>query len=404
MGESKVPLFAFVDETGNTGHNIFDEKQPDFFTAALITRGNFDALYGTRVAAISSALGQSSLHAKDLGVHRLESVSRDILKLLVASKAMFFLSRVEKKYLLVTKMFDSIFDSGENAAMSWHHYNVRMLRLILTFKLSALIEDQTARDFWKCILEPKEEKARARLVKVCDALLANIGLLPDEKSRTVLGEALVWARDHPESIQIHVDRKTARHGHFPNLVAFSNLLYGLEGHSKRLKRPVARITHDQQSEFEKTLKSFHELLSSASGDEINWAGEIHSLQAVKGSTFATKEDNFSAGIQIADVVLWLYSQYHRGKPLPDGCAAILNYVFASGWESDFSFSGVNASLEPAYRAKMAVALSDDALAANRALLAQYEEARQSSIAQYEVDKVPPFLRSFVPPANTREEE
>ncbi|MBY5549108.1 DUF3800 domain-containing protein [Rhizobium leguminosarum] len=400
----EVPLFAFVDETGNTGHNIFDDNQPDFFTAALITRGNFDTLRGARVTAIASGLGQTSLHAKDLGVHRLESVSRDILQLLVASRATFFVSRVEKKYLLVTKMFDSIFDSGENAAMSWHHYNVRMLRLILTFKLSSLIEDQTARDFWKCILEPKEEKARAGLVKVCDALLANIDLLPDEKSRTVLGDALVWARVHPESIQIHVDRKTARHGHFPNLVAFSNLLYGLEGHSKRLKRPVARITHDQQSEFEKTLKSFHELLSSASGDEINWAGEIHSLQAVKGSTFETMEDNFSAGIQIADVVLWLYSQYHRGKALPDGCAAILNFVFANGWESDFSFSGVNASLEPAYHAEMAVALSDDALAANRALLAQYEEARQSSMAQYEVDKAPPFLRSFALPASSREGE
>ena len=103
MGESKIPLFAYVDETGNTGHNIFDEKQPDFFTAALITRGNFDASHGARVAAIALALGQSSLHAKDLGMHRLESVSRDILELLVASKAMFFVSRVEKKYLLVTK-------------------------------------------------------------------------------------------------------------------------------------------------------------------------------------------------------------------------------------------------------------------------------------------------------------
>ena len=44
MGESKIPLFAFVDETGNTGHNLFDEAQPNFFTAALITKapsGNY---------------------------------------------------------------------------------------------------------------------------------------------------------------------------------------------------------------------------------------------------------------------------------------------------------------------------------------------------------------------------
>ncbi|WP_143539997.1 DUF3800 domain-containing protein [Rhizobium sophoriradicis] len=56
MGESKLPFFAFVDETGNTGHNIFDEVQPDFLTAALISRGNFDAQFGARVAAIAATL------------------------------------------------------------------------------------------------------------------------------------------------------------------------------------------------------------------------------------------------------------------------------------------------------------------------------------------------------------
>jgi hypothetical protein len=42
MGQAKIPLYAYIDETGNTGHNLFDEAQPDFFTAALITKGNFD--------------------------------------------------------------------------------------------------------------------------------------------------------------------------------------------------------------------------------------------------------------------------------------------------------------------------------------------------------------------------
>ena len=33
-------MFAYVDETGNTGKNIFDLDQPDFFTGALITKTN----------------------------------------------------------------------------------------------------------------------------------------------------------------------------------------------------------------------------------------------------------------------------------------------------------------------------------------------------------------------------
>jgi hypothetical protein len=38
-------MFAFVDETGNTGENLFDEKQPLFITAALITKSDFDILH-----------------------------------------------------------------------------------------------------------------------------------------------------------------------------------------------------------------------------------------------------------------------------------------------------------------------------------------------------------------------
>ncbi len=40
MGESKIPIYAYVDESGNTGKNIFDTDQPDFFTAALVSKGD----------------------------------------------------------------------------------------------------------------------------------------------------------------------------------------------------------------------------------------------------------------------------------------------------------------------------------------------------------------------------
>ncbi|APG86352.1 hypothetical protein SAMCCGM7_pA0013 (plasmid) [Sinorhizobium americanum CCGM7] len=392
MGESKLPFFAFVDETGNTGHNVFDEVQPDFLTAALISRGNFDTQYGPRVSSIAAKLGHSALHGKELGLQRIESIAGDLLALMKASRTTFFVSRVEKKYLLVTKMFDSIFDSGENAGISWHHYNMRPLRLMLTFKLSYLIEDETARSFWKCILEPKEARAREGLVKVCGELLESIALLPDEGSRKVLGDALVWARDHPEAIQIHVDRKIARQGHFPNLVAFTNLLRGLEDLSKRFKRPVARITHDQQSEFEITLKTYHDILSTASDDEIRWAGETYSFQAVKGSTFETKEDNQSAGIQVADVILWLYHQHYKKKALPRGCQALLQYVFTNGWEADFSFAGVEASYIKNYLPILEGPIAPEALERGRELIRHYELARLSSMAQYEADGLPPFMR------------
>ena len=110
MGESKLPLYAFVDETGNTGHNLFDEAQPDFFTAALITKGNFDISFEKRTKAIADRLKVPALHGKDLGVGRIEAVAPDLLDLLQAAKAHFFVSRVEKRYLLASKVFDTLFE------------------------------------------------------------------------------------------------------------------------------------------------------------------------------------------------------------------------------------------------------------------------------------------------------
>ena len=392
MGQSKIPLYAYVDESGNTGHNLFDEKQPNFFTAALVTKGDFDRVYSNSVRAIAREVGFDALHGKELGLRRLEQISESLLSLLHRSKAVFFVSRVEKKYLLATKLFDSLFDSGENAAIAWHHYNVRPLRIILAFKMAFIVDTETAKAFWKCILEPNEKKAYQMLPDICARLRANVGMLPDEKSRHVLGEALDWAQSHPESIQIHTDRKSSRQGHFPNMVAFANLLDGLETYSKTFRKKVARITHDQQSEFEKTLAMWHEMYSNASSEEIHWAGETYSLQKVVGSEFDVKEDTDSPGIQVADVVLWLYSKFHKGKSLPPGCSAILDYVFSNGWENDFSFAGVEKTLIERFGPMLSQPLTEEQEANAKEMIAKAEENRQRSMEQYEIDKLPPFMR------------
>ena len=37
-----VPLFAYTDESGNTGQNLFDPAQPYFFTGTLLTKADVD--------------------------------------------------------------------------------------------------------------------------------------------------------------------------------------------------------------------------------------------------------------------------------------------------------------------------------------------------------------------------
>ncbi|MBK8160419.1 MAG: DUF3800 domain-containing protein [Rhodospirillaceae bacterium] len=393
MGESKRKLYAFVDETGNTGHNLFDEGQPDFFTAALVTKGDFDTRFGDSIASIARSIGTDSLHARKLGVGRLEKIAPSLLKVLIKANASFFVSRVEKRYLLATKLFDSLFDSGENAGVAWHHYNVRPLRLTLAFKMAFLVDEQTARLFWECVVGQKRNEIVRKLPTICDRLIENILRLPDKRSQEVLKEGLEWARDHPDSIQLNVDQEASRHTHFPNLVAFTNLLDGLDTFSKDRKTSVARITHDEQSEFERTLAACHKMFTNAPADEISWAGEKYSLQKVAGSTFEVKQDSNSAGIQISDVVLWLYSQFHKNRPLPEGCQSIIMYVMANGWENDFSFSGVERMLIQSYGKVFAEPLTPEQLTAAQDLLGKFEEAKTASMQQYERDQLPPFMRS-----------
>jgi hypothetical protein len=389
----KLAMFAFVDETGNTGANLLDDQQPDFFTAALITKTNFDMVYDAAIAKLAKKFGDGPLHGKDLGFGRCEEMAPDLLKIFKKADARFFISRVEKRYLLASKIFDTFFDSGENAAASWHVYNIRPLRIILALKVALIVDEETAKQFWAMLLERNEKRQQAALPEICQALIDRVDELPDQRSRDIVTETLSWARDNPETIHVHLDSRQARNGHMPNMVAFANLLDGLEGFSKRWNRGVRRITHDRQSEFDKTLAAWHELYSHASPEPIQlFMGETQVLQKVVGSEFDVKADSDSAGIQAIDVVLWLYLQFTKGAKFPRECARLLNYAFKHAYMSDFSFEGVSTAVDKQFGGILEGELTEEQETRARELMALSEKRRIASVEQYKRDGVVPFMR------------
>jgi hypothetical protein len=385
-------MFAFVDETGNTGRNLLDEAQPDFFTGALITKTNFDLVYPAKIAALAARFGGDPLHGKDLGFARVEEIADQLLRIFKKADARFFISRVQKRYLLATKIFDTFFDSGENAAVAWHHYNIRPLRLMLAFKVASLVTVEIARRFWDALLEKNEAKVRRALPEICQSLIDHVGELPDQRSRQIVFDALSWARDHPETIHLHLDTRQARNGHMPNMVAFANLLEGLEFFSKKWDRRVRRITHEQQSEFDKTLKEWHALHSTASDEPIHMPGEVIVFQKVVGSEFEIKKDSESAGIQAIDIVLWLYLQHTREADFPRDCARLMNYVFRHAWMNDFSYAGVEKQFMERFGNILSTPISAEQELEGRKLIEQDEARRTESMRQYEQDGVVPFMR------------
>jgi len=65
-------MWAYVDETGNTGNRIFDPDQPLFITAAMMTGSGIDAAAGIAPAGASSfsEFRNVAEGAKNRGRHR----------------------------------------------------------------------------------------------------------------------------------------------------------------------------------------------------------------------------------------------------------------------------------------------------------------------------------------------
>lgn len=380
-------MYAYVDETGNTGARLLDDEQPLFMTAALLTRSDFDQRFASDVVKIAESLGSDQIHASQLGVGNIENVSRDILKVLRKAGPTFFLARVEKRYVIATKMFDTLFDAYENKAVPWHIYNTRPLRIAMVFKLAFILDDELANQFWAALMERDHHRARTAMAAFCRELGGRLDAVPDERSREIFSEALAWAAANPEALEFVHGSKQGRKSHLPNMIGFGNLLAGIERQSNEWGRPVDVIKHDRQHEFAPAMRFWHELYSNAREEVVTLPlGEKMVLRKVFGSKLEISASKDSAGIQIIDAILWLFARSLRGEILPAGCQALLDYVYRRAYQDDFSFAGVGASAEELLDEIEQAPLSQAQLEKARALQQEIEDRRLGAMQAYAEDK------------------
>lgn len=376
-------MYAYIDETGNTGARLLDDDQPLFVTAALLTRSDFDKRFSAEVQAIAASIGEAEIHAAQLGIGRLETIAAALLKVVRKAGPAFFLARVEKRYVLASKIFDTIFDCFENKAVPWHVYNIRPLRLMMVFKIASVLDDALAQEFWNALLDKNDERAQSEMAKFCVSLRQRVDLIPDARSREIVTDALTWVEENPEGLEFIHSNKIGRKGHLPNMVGFGNLLAGIERQSNVWSRAVNTIKHDRQNEFEPAIKFWHKMYANARDDVVNLPlGENMVLRKVFGSDLVISSAKESAGIQVIDVILWIFARSLKGHELPEGCQALLNYVYSRAYQDDFSFSGVGYAAGEMIEQIEAQPMSPKALEDARALQIEIEERRKTAMADY----------------------
>ncbi|RVI98966.1 hypothetical protein CN193_22085 [Sinorhizobium meliloti] len=335
-------MYFYVDESGNTGLELFDPNQPTLYYGVLRSHRDLDVVAAPLLTELRRELGVERIHANELGVGRLTPIADRLARFSRKHDLQFSLLKVAKPDHAVITFFDQVFDSGLNKAVSWHHY-FTPLRYPLLFKVAHLFDEGLAKDAWKARRELNSARAAEMLVKLCKKLLTRVDELPDARSRELVSGALKWAAANPFEISYGVGNHDTALQISPNLIGFQQVLQTIALQSSRRKRKVYRITVDRQNEF-----------NGAQGELASWYEKLRGHKADMGPGMPSFDYSWmpkvpptftpgdaSGGLEIVDVTLWIAKRLQEDKPLSPELENLFWTQARLGWTDQVSLAGID---------------------------------------------------------------
>jgi hypothetical protein len=336
-------MHFYIDESGHTGLNLFDPEQPRLYYGCLSSQANLDEAALDRLTHMRGMVGAPRLHANELGNAGLGKIARELADLQRSYGLQFSIYSVSKPDHAVICFFDQVFDSGMNPAITWSGY-WSPLRYLLLIKLAALFDEQLAQMAWEARIELNASRAEALLVQVCDALIPRVKLLPDQRSRTLIGDTLTWAREHPSELSYNVaDRKSILQV-APNIVGFQLVMMGIARRIVDAGLPASRIVVDRQSQFNKAQKTLADFYASAAMKGVKFEAppgmpqlDLASMPTVP---IEVSGGNMSAGLEITDVYLWIFKRLMEGGGVSEQLAPLVHQVLPHVETDEVSLKGI----------------------------------------------------------------
>ncbi len=136
--------FYYVDESGNTGCNLFDKNQPTLYYGVLSSKLNLDVAAKADSQKFRTILGLDILHAVELSDSKLVKIASDLNQLNKKFDLKFDIHLVSKPDHALISFFDQVFDSGINQAVPCISYWTG-LRFVLLLKIATLFDEKTLR-------------------------------------------------------------------------------------------------------------------------------------------------------------------------------------------------------------------------------------------------------------------
>ena len=335
-------MFFFIDESGHTGPNLFDENQPVLYYGVLSAKTNIDVLAEPIVRMARKKRGVERLHASELGLGGLVHVSDCLNFIQKKYQPRFDVYRVAKADHAIISFFDQVFDQGMNPAMTWTGYWTP-LRYVLLVKLASLFDDDLAKRAWKARVDTNDATAEAELVDVCQALLPRLSDLPDARSRQLIGDSLRWAIENPRKLNYNCKSAKEVLTITPNLIGFQAVMHGI---ASRLKSPkaFASITVDQQSQFNKAQRSLAEFYANAR--EVPWVIgpglPRMDLSKIPTAPIAFRSSKDCVGLELVDCYLWIFKRFMERKQLAPELFPIIRAQLNRGMTDEVSLNAIAA--------------------------------------------------------------
>ncbi|AVB22974.1 MULTISPECIES: DUF3800 domain-containing protein [Pseudomonas syringae group] len=334
-------MHFYVDESGQTGLNLFDEDQPILYYGVLSSPVDLNVYARVHVERLRNQFGVERLHANELGVEKLTSISRQLDTIQRKNNLCFDIYRINKTDHAAISFFDQVFDQGLNKAVPWAAYWTPLKYQILIL-VASLFDPSTLKRSWAARVERDDRKANEILIDVLQTLLGRVKYIPDLRAQEIITDALRWATKYPEEIHYNVYNKKDLLQISPNLIGFQSVLHGIASRLERDKGKALSVVVDQQSQFNKAQKwitSFYQQarhIPVETGPGLPVMDLTHipevEISCVPGST--------NVGLELVDVYLWLFKRYFENKPLSDPLISLIGKQFNIGYTDQVSLAAI----------------------------------------------------------------
>lgn len=340
-------MFFYIDESGQTGNNLFDESQPYLCYGVLSSRVNLDILAEPYLKRMREKLGVERLHANHHGNKGLKEIAFDIEKARKEFDIKFDMYRVAKKDHALICFFDQVFDQGVNPAVPWSSYWTP-LKYMLLLKVAYIFTEDLLKKAWEARITIRDDKAESLLVEVCEGVLERAFLIPDERGRELVEDALRWVIRNPSSICYNVSDKAARLQISPNFIGFQSVMHGIASRLELTGRKARRVVVDRQAQFNDAQKWIADFYDKAR--EVPWVAgpglPVMNLKNIPDVAIDCVPGDQSAGLELVDVYLWVFKRLKEEKELAPEIYILVKKQLAKAKYDEVSLNAISERWAP----------------------------------------------------------